>query len=230
MKKESIIVIIVMVLFLGVILSSCGSSDSPYQSDPGVDSYFKPESGLFASVTQGYMRIECDQSIFDLREDIRFTASTTYDLKNTDTAAYDEVRFVVSHSEYVEVDIDFADLKMLDLSQAVTLYDTSQGNVAFCCSTEDFDDSDLIYDPEQLPFRFNFAVSVLPDAPEEFGGKVEIRTYACITDNYLNTGMFEEDDVSQKNICKIWFYRTGDQIFFSDRSIEDAKLRAKYLG
>lgn len=189
-----------------------------YLFDPGLDAYEQPQQALFTMATRGYIRIQSEKSKLDAEEPVRLSVNTAFFDSLYDAQQADTLHIRAGGGEYLDVTVSCGD--------AVDL------------TVDDFDIAQLVYERKglfervtknSLPFAFTIIAEVRPDAPAEFSGTIGCEVYVKQYVQDPQTGETVEVDMENPSRITVYFYRSGDRIYLSETSVEDAKARGKII-
>ena len=152
---------------------------------PGVDLFVKPESGFFATVTRGYMRLRTDKSKYHADDTINVKINTAFHETDDNVDKVECVAFVIGCDQYIEVNpSSFEAEKDYSVVNVDAIYGPFSDDELFRLTTTDFQRDDLVYKGPiitrySLPYSADFTLQVMEDAPEEFSG--QIRFFAGVS-------------------------------------------------
>lgn len=221
-KHKRPIIVILCIVLAGILLWN--AAVAAHLVFPGVDLFVKPESGPFALVTRGYMRLRTETSKCDADEPVTVTINTAFFETEKYAKTAQSISFIIVCSQYLE-------LKPSSFSAEKCPVDWDTDGVygpvfpedeLFLYKTTDFQYADLLYTGFKgffatryaLPYCETFTLRVKEDAPQEFDGVIRF---------YAGADHPGDGGLSDDNEAWLYYYFDGDYIYFSGESQSHAK-------
>lgn len=227
-KKVKILLLISVLIVLLCLLLYWLLFHVFYIFDPGVDSLVKPESGPFAAVTRGYMRLRSEKSKYDADDTVSIQINTAFYESQEAAQKAEYINFVIVCDKYLEfVPVSFTAEKQPIDWDTDGIYGETVNDDFYALKCMEFDAEDLVYGGPvvtrySLPFSVDFEVRIKEDAPAEFWADVKIYARAGFA---LSDGSGLQS-VSEENEAYLYVYCKDGKLYLSGDSVKDAKSRA----
>ena len=199
-----------------------------YVFDTGIDSFVKPESGPFARVTRGYMRLRTDKSKYDADDTVGIKINTAFYDSQEQAEKAEYIIFTIGCDSNLElVPISFTSEKQPIQGDTDGVYGETVNDDFYALNCVEFDEHDLVYGGPfitryALPFSADFEIRVKEDAPEEFKGLIKFFAKA----GYAIPNSDGMHDRTEENEAFLYVYCKDGKLYLSEKSWKDAMKRA----